>query len=194
MEKLTPFSLKGFLNRALFANKNGCFASSFVLSGARILISLEKGKVVFQKVPLRNLVLTGLGQFLHSQDSESCDSNRAIPRSLLCPSFPCISFFEFPVFSPARTSLVFLSDFLFFSCLRKKAHKHKLLALVNVQMALGQTASCPRVNRAEKFMCSPRNTGNINFSLWLTGGLSQGCPDFQKFMCSQFMCLSLALP
>ena len=29
-------------------------------------------------------------------------------------------------------------------------------------------------------MCSPRNTGNINFSLWLTGGLSQGCPDFQK--------------
>ena len=29
-------------------------------------------------------------------------------------------------------------------------------------------------------MCSPRNTGNIDFSLWLTGGLSQGCPDFQK--------------
>ena len=63
---------------------------------------------------------------------------------------------------------------------RKKAHKHKLFALVDVQMALGQTAGCPRVNRANKFMCSPRNTGNINFSLWLTGGLSQGCPDFQK--------------
>ena len=63
---------------------------------------------------------------------------------------------------------------------RKKAHKHKLFALVNVQMALGQTAGCPRVNRAKKFMCSPQNTGNINFSLWLTGGLSQGCPDFQK--------------
>ena len=47
-------------------------------------------------------------------------------------------------------------------------------------MALGQTAGCPRVNRAKKFMCSPRNTGNINFSLWLAGGLSQGCPDFQK--------------
>ena len=47
-------------------------------------------------------------------------------------------------------------------------------------MALGQTAGCPGVNRAKKFMCSPRNTGNINFSLWLTGGLSQGCPDFQK--------------
>ena len=63
---------------------------------------------------------------------------------------------------------------------RKKAHKHKLFALVNVQMALGQTAGCPGVNRAKKFMCSPRNTGNINFSLWLTGGLSQGCPGFQK--------------
>ena len=63
---------------------------------------------------------------------------------------------------------------------RKKAHKHKLFALVNVRMALGQTAGCPRVNRAKKFMCSPRNTGNINFSVWLTGGLSQGCPDFQK--------------
>ena len=63
---------------------------------------------------------------------------------------------------------------------RKKAHKHKLFALVNVQMALGQTAGCPRVNRAKKFMCSPQNTGNINFSLWLTGGLSQVCPDFQK--------------
>ena len=63
---------------------------------------------------------------------------------------------------------------------RKKAHKHKLFALVNVQMALGQTAGCPRVNRAKKFMCSPRNTGNINFSLWLAGGLFQGCPDFQK--------------
>ena len=61
-----------------------------------------------------------------------------------------------------------------------KAHKHKLSALVNVQMALGQTAGCPRVKRAKKFMCSQRNTGNINFSLLLTGGLSQGCPDFQK--------------
>ena len=40
-------------------------------------------------------------------------------------------------------------------------------------MALGQTAGCPRVNRAKKFMCSPRNTGKINFSLWLTGGLSR---------------------
>ena len=54
------------------------------------------------------------------------------------------------------------------SCLffpRKKAHKHKIFALVNVQMALGQTDGCPRINRAKKFMCSPRNTGNINFSL-----------------------------
>ena len=44
----------------------------------------------------------------------------------------------------------------------KKARKHKLFALLNVQMALGQTAGCPRINRAGG------------------GGLSQGCPDFQK--------------
>ena len=87
----------------------------------------------------------------------------------------------------------FGGNFLFGSCVfsyfpgeakryfsgRKKAHEHKLFALVNVQMALGQAAGCPRVNRAKKFMCS-RNTGNINFSLWLTGALSQGCPGFQK--------------
>ena len=77
----------------------------------------------------------------------------------------------------------------------KKAHKHKLFARVNVQMALGQTAGCPRVNRAKKFMCSPRNTGNINFSLWLTSGLSQGCPDFQRVYVFKvyvpFSCLSL---
>ena len=63
---------------------------------------------------------------------------------------------------------------------RKKAHKHKLFVLVNVQMALGQTAGCPRANRAKQFRRSPRNTGNKNFSLLLTGGLSQACPDFQK--------------
>ena len=77
----------------------------------------------------------------------------------------------------------------------KKTHKHKLFALVNVRMALGQTAGCPRVNRAKKFMCSPRNTGNINFSLWLTGGLSEDCPDFQKVDVSKvyvpFSCLKL---
>ena len=46
---------------------------------------------------------------------------------------------------------------------RKKAHKHKLFALVNVQMTLGQTVGCPRVNRAKKSICSPRKTGNTNF-------------------------------
>ena len=63
---------------------------------------------------------------------------------------------------------------VFFCSGRKRAHKHKLFALV------GQTAGCPRVNWPKKFMCSPRNTGNINVSFWLTGGLSQGCLDFQK--------------
>ena len=44
---------------------------------------------------------------------------------------------------------------------RKKAHKHKLLALVNVRMALGQTAGCPRVNRAKKFICVRLETQEI---------------------------------
>ena len=63
---------------------------------------------------------------------------------------------------------------------RHKAHKHKHFALVNVQMALGQTAGCPRFNRAKKFMCSPQNTGNISFFPLVNRRLSQGCPDFQK--------------
>ena len=61
-------------------------------------------------------------------------------------------------------------------------------------MALGQTAGCPRVNRAKKFMCSPRNTGNINFSpLVNRAGCPRVVPTFKKFMCSKFMCLFLAL-
>ena len=71
---------------------------------------------------------------------------------------------------------------------RKKAHKHKLFALVNVQMALGQTAGCPRVNRAKKFVCSPRNTGNINFSLWLTGRVVPGLSRLSKSLCVQSLC------
>ena len=65
---------------------------------------------------------------------------------------------------------------------RKKAHKHKLFALVNVQMALGQTAGCPRANRAKKLYVFASKHRKYKFfcSLWLTGGLSQGCPDFQK--------------
>ena len=62
----------------------------------------------------------------------------------------------------------------------KKAHKHKLFALVNVQTALGQTAGCPRVNRAKKFMCSPRNTGNINFFPLVNRRVVPWCPGFRK--------------
>ena len=76
---------------------------------------------------------------------------------------------------------------------RKRAHKHKRFALVNVQMALGQTAGCPRVNRAKKFMCSPRNTGNINLSCGQPAGCPRVVPTFKKSMCSTFMCLFLAL-
>ena len=43
---------------------------------------------------------------------------------------------------------------------RKRAHKHKLFALVNVQMALGQRAGCPRVNRAKK-LCVRLETQDI---------------------------------
>ena len=43
---------------------------------------------------------------------------------------------------------------------RKKAYKHKLFALVNVQMALGQTAGCPRVNRP-KHLCVRLETQEV---------------------------------
>ena len=43
---------------------------------------------------------------------------------------------------------------------REKAHKHKLFALVNVHMALGQTVGCPRVNRAKK-LCVRLETQEI---------------------------------
>ena len=55
-----------------------------------------------------------------------------------------------------------------------------ILARYHMKTRQMGAAGCPRVNRAKKFMCSPRNTGNINFSLWLSGRLSQGCPDFPK--------------
>ena len=53
VEKLTRSSSKGFLNRALFAYKNGHFASSFPPLRYRTFISLEKAILSF-KVPLRN--------------------------------------------------------------------------------------------------------------------------------------------
>ena len=83
---------------------------------------------------------------------------------------------------------------------RKKAHKHKLFALVNVQMALGQTAGCPKVNRAKKFMCSPRNTGNINFSVFaskhrkynffplVNRRVVPGLSRLSKSLCVQMLC------
>ena len=51
----------------------------------------------------------------------------------------------------------------------------------------------PELTGPKSFMCSPRNTGNINVSLWLTGGCPRVVPTFKKFMCSKFMCLFLAL-
>ena len=47
-------------------------------------------------------------------------------------------------------------------------------------MALGQMAGCPRVNRAKKVYVFASKYRKYRLSLWSTGGLSQGCPDFQK--------------
>ena len=56
----------------------------------------------------------------------------------------------------------------------------------------------PGLTGPKSLLCSPRNTGNINFSLWLAGGLSQGCPDFQKLYVFKvyvpFSCPTHSLP
>ena len=82
--------------------------------------------------------------------------------------------------------------YIFFVCThcsgRKKAHKHKLFALVNARMALGQTAGCPRVSRAKKFMCSPRNTGNINFFPLVNQRVVPGLSRLSKSLCVQGLC------
>ena len=48
VEKLTRSSLKGVLNRAHFAHKNGRFAGSFLPLRYRTFISQKKGKLVFK--------------------------------------------------------------------------------------------------------------------------------------------------
>ena len=63
---------------------------------------------------------------------------------------------------------------------KRKAHKHKLFALVNVQTGLGKQLVVPGLTGPKSLCVRLGNTGNINFALCLTGGLSQGCPDFQK--------------
>ena len=77
---------------------------------------------------------------------------------------------------------------------RKKAHKHKAFALVNVQMALGQAAGCPRLNRAKKFMCSSRNTGNINFPLMVNRRVVPGVSRLSKSLCVQSLCVPFSCP
>ena len=66
VEKPIRSSSKGFLNRTLFAYKNGRFASSFLLLGIG-LSKASKRQICLSKVPLRNPIETGPGQFLHSQ-------------------------------------------------------------------------------------------------------------------------------
>ena len=71
---------------------------------------------------------------------------------------------------------------------RKKAHKNKLFALVNVQMALGQTAGCPRVNRAKKvyvFASKHRKHKLLPLvNLQVVPGLSR----LSKSLCIQNLC------
>ena len=55
VQRLTRSSLKGVLNRALFAYNNGCFASSFLPLGIGFLYKpQQKNKIYPSKVPLRN--------------------------------------------------------------------------------------------------------------------------------------------
>ena len=70
----------------------------------------------------------------------------------------------------------------------KRPHKNKLYALVNVQMALRQTTGCPRVNRAKKFTCSPRDTGNINFCPLVNRRVVPGLSRPSKSLCVQSLC------
>ena len=49
VEKLTRSSLKGFLNRPLFAYKNGRFASSFLLLGIEFLLASKKANSPFKR-------------------------------------------------------------------------------------------------------------------------------------------------
>ena len=71
---------------------------------------------------------------------------------------------------------------------RKKAHKHKLFALVNVQMALGQTAGCRRVDWAKKFMCSPRNTAKKKLFPPVNRRVVPGLSRLSKSSCVQSLC------
>ena len=71
---------------------------------------------------------------------------------------------------------------------RKKAHKHKLFALVNVQMTLGQAAACPRVSRAKKvYVFASKHWKYKLFPLvnrWVVPGLSR----LSKSLCVQSLC------
>ena len=55
VEKLTRSSLEGFFNRALFADKNAHFASSFLLLGIGFLQASKKANLSFN-APLQNPV------------------------------------------------------------------------------------------------------------------------------------------
>ena len=78
--KIDPVQFKGFfLNKALFAYKNGRCASSFLLSGCRTFISLEKGKFVFQKSLSETPFKPDRVSFCTPDFSTSTDSQHSVP-------------------------------------------------------------------------------------------------------------------
>ena len=77
VEKLTRSSLKGFLNRALFAFKNGRFAGSFLFLGIGLLKALKKANLSFKSPsPKPHLNRTG--------------SVFALPKISCCISQACV--------------------------------------------------------------------------------------------------------
>ena len=77
---------------------------------------------------------------------------------------------------------------------RKKAHKHKLFGLADVQMALGQTAGCPRVNRAKKFMCSPKKHRKYKLFPLVNRRVVPALSRLSKSLCVQSLCAFFCCP
>ena len=76
---------------------------------------------------------------------------------------------------------------------RKKAHKHKLFVLVNVQRPWDKRLVVPGLT-GPKSLCVRLETQEIyTFPSGQPAGCPRVVPTFKKFMCSKFMCLFLAL-
>ena len=74
---------------------------------------------------------------------------------------------------------------------RKKAHKHKLFALVNVQMALGQTAGCPRVKPGQKVYVFASKHRKYKLFPLVNRRVVPGLSRLSKSWCVQSLCAFL---